>query len=65
MDLPLGRAGLEANTAVAADALAGRADVVVVGHALGCALVPLVAAAVDAAAMVWVCGIIPIPGLCP
>lgn len=63
VDLPLGRAGFAANVSVARDAIGDRSEVVVVGHALGCALIPAVSSAVDAVAMVWVCGIIPVPGV--
>jgi pimeloyl-ACP methyl ester carboxylesterase len=36
---------------------------VVVGHALGCSLLPLVGARVPARMLVWVCGVVPVAGL--
>jgi pimeloyl-ACP methyl ester carboxylesterase len=64
--LSLDDAGLRVNAASAASAVPSEirgGDVVAVGHALGCAVLPLVAATVEARAMVWVCGMILHPGM--
>jgi pimeloyl-ACP methyl ester carboxylesterase len=64
--LPLDDAGLRENAnraAAAVGSAASEGDLVVVGHALGCSVLPLVAGAVAAHRMIWVCGMIPCPGL--
>lgn len=62
-DLPAGReADLEACAAAVAAAAAGRDDVVVAGHSLGCFIAPLAAARIGARLLVLVCPMIPAPG---
>ncbi len=62
-DLPHGPgADLEACAAFVAAAAAGRADVVVAGHSLGCFTAPLAADRVGARLLVLVCPMIPAPG---
>ncbi|MBV9661727.1 MAG: alpha/beta hydrolase [Acidimicrobiales bacterium] len=66
VSLPLDSEGLEAIASSAAEQAATSLDSdgpVVVGHALGCAVVPLVAGRLGARAMIWVCGVVPVPGL--
>src|SRR4051812_34316447 len=63
VDLPLESEGLDTNVRVAVDAFGEQAEgLILVGHALGCALLPLLAAAMPASQLVWVCGIIPLGG---
>lgn len=63
VDLRLESAGIATNTSMAAEAVGSAgSDTIVVGHALGCTLVPLVAKRVEATGMVWVCGMIPVAG---
>jgi pimeloyl-ACP methyl ester carboxylesterase len=64
--LSLDDTGLDANAALAEAQARARPDpgdpVVVIAHALGCAVLPLAAARLDAALMIWVCGVVPAPG---
>lgn len=65
VDLPCEdwNAGLEDNAAVVATALAGAGgDVVLVGHSLGGITIPVVAARLAVARLVFLCAIVPEPG---
>jgi pimeloyl-ACP methyl ester carboxylesterase len=52
-----------AEAAAAAGQVGTEDRLVVVGHALGCSLLPLVGARVPARLLVWVCGVVPVAGL--
>src|SRR4051794_3801033 len=64
VELPLESESLAANVRQAGRAFGEHTEgLVLVGHAAGCALLPLVAAATSASRMAWVCGIIPVASM--
>jgi pimeloyl-ACP methyl ester carboxylesterase len=65
VDLPCAdpTAGLARYTDVVLEAASDLEDVVLVGHSLGGITIPLVAAARPVRALVFLCGLVPVPGL--
>ena len=64
VDLPIedAHAGLEDYVEVARSAVGGRRDVIVVGHSLGGFIAPLICEALRADGLVYLAGMIPLPG---
>jgi hypothetical protein len=63
LELPLATAGLGECADLGARGLEGvPGPLIVVGHALGCTVLPLIASRANADLMIWVCGMIPVAG---